>query len=223
MDDEDMDDEDMDDEDDVDHRISDLEDALEELKAEFERIEGKHAADDEHDEDEDEDIEDEDMDEEDMDDDEGKHEELDEFDNFMESLDLDVLRADLYTGGDRDGEIGSGKFAKPNTSRTSPVAKSRADLMGAKPVKTGQGPKPRGFDLEHAPNSVYGETRGSDNGMPKSAKADNRRKKATDGMSDMSSGAYGTKRVSGSRLETTQDEFKTGKSKSPFYNVKRDN
>jgi hypothetical protein len=140
---------------------------------------------------------------------------------ISESLILDIVRSDLYAGGDRDHEVGSGKFAKPNSSKTSPVAGARSSRMGAKPVTIGKGPHARNFDREHAPRGVYNSETGA-RGLPKGTKADNRRKKSMDDTSNLASGEYGARRIPDSRLETTQDEFKTGKSKSPFYKVNTD-
>ena len=141
---------------------------------------------------------------------------------ISESLILDIVRSDLYSDSDRDHEVGSGKFAKPNSSKTSPVAGAQSSRMGAKPVNIGKGPRTRNFDREHAPKGVYNSESGA-RGLPKGIKADNRRKKSMDDTSNLASGEYGARRIPDSRLETTQDEFKTGKSKSPFYKVNTDN
>lgn len=139
---------------------------------------------------------------------------MEDYHDMMEALDLDVLRSDLYAGGDQDREVGSGKFSKPNTSRASPVASSQHARMGAKPVVMGRGPHARNFDRDDTSKYHDRDVTGT--------RDSNRRKKATDGMDNMSSGNYGAKKVTHSKLETTQDEFKTDKSKSPFYDIKLD-
>ena len=216
---------------DVDDRLSDLEDTLEQLKAEFDEIQARFGDDDDLDGDEDgDDMGDEPKDDFGGEDDMGDEPEAmdedwleEQFADLEESLKLDVLKTDMYTGGDKDEEIGDGPaFAKPNANHVSPVAKSQTSLMGAKPVVSGRGTKHSGYDRETPPTGVYGITSGEKDGMPKEAKKDNRRKNSMSGMEDMSSGNYGAKKVSGSRLETTADEFKTGRTKGVFQNIKRD-
>ena len=200
-----------------DDRISDLEDALAELKAEFDRLEN--------------DGDDEDMDDtpssKDFDDEpEREEDEMDEdwleeqFADLEESLKLEVIKNDMYAGGSSDSEIGNGpKFATPTGKAKSAVPPSQTSRMGAKPVRTGKGGH-TGYSLETAPTSVYG-TGGEKDGMPSEAKKDNRRGSAKTGMTDISSGNYGVKRKAGSKLETTADEFKVGRTKSPLQNMNR--
>lgn len=150
----------------IESTMEKLEDALAELKAEFEAIEaGK--SNESSDEDEGEEAEG----EEEADDEESEEEMdeswLNEFDDLEESVDLEKVSAPT---GD---EVGSGKFAKPDSSSKSPVGKAPTELMGAKPVAV-KSSNASGYNREAAPSSQ--EMKGTAN----------RRKKATDGMKEVS-------------------------------------
>lgn len=143
-------------------KIQDLEQAIAELKAEFEALKGG---------DMEADHEDADMDTEDKMDEAWESDmDLDEdedYDALDESLELDTVTAA------KGGEVGSGKFAPVDTNKHSPVPHSQTDMMGARPVKTGQGAKASGFDRQSAPDS-------------KSMNLTNRRKDAEDGKRPVS-------------------------------------
>lgn len=130
-------------EDDVDHKLMDLEAAIEELRKEFESMQ-------DHEEQVDSDA---DADEDHQDDvkvDEAWEAELDEeFDDLAEGIahELDTVLAP------KAGEVGAGKFARAEVHTHSPVPATQKDNMGAKPVKTGQGKKAQGYDREAAPVS----------------------------------------------------------------------
>lgn len=139
--------------------LHDLEQAIAELKAEFEALKsevetGSHSE------------EDKDMAEAwetEMPDD------LDEdYNDLDENIDLETVSAA------KGGEVGSGKFAPADTNKRSPVPNTQTDMMGAKPVVTGKGPKAAGYDLQKAPGAGH------------VGPATNRRKKADDGMSAVS-------------------------------------
>ena len=129
-------------EEDMEHKLHDLESAIEELKKEFEALESGEDAEDMG---ADEDAED----EEHMDEAWETMDEADDFDALDEGIahDLDTVTAP------KSGEAGSGKFARAEVSTHSPVPATQKDMMGAKPVKTGQGKKAQGYDLEAAPAS----------------------------------------------------------------------
>lgn len=162
--------------------MQDLEDALAELKAEFEKLEAGEESDEVADDEEDFEAGEEAGEEEAGDDAaadegdeeaaaaEGDEEEMDEswlsdFDDLDESVSLEKVAA--VSG---EGEVGSGKFAPTETNTKSPVGKAPTSLMGAKPVKTGEGSVKSGFNKETAPS-----TKGQ---LPHTE--DNRRKKSTD-------------------------------------------
>jgi len=145
---------------DIQDQLHDLEAAIDELKKEFEAMQGEEAGEDEH-----------------ADHDEGAVAEAweddtdldEEYDDLDESMDLDTVAAP------KSGEVGSGKFARAEVSTKSAVPPSQRESMnGAKPVVTGKGPKASGYDRQTAPSST--EMTGTAN----------RRKKATDGMSAVS-------------------------------------
>lgn len=189
----DMDDEDHDMDMDADHeeggeeeRISDLEAAIEELKAEFEALKHEEAGEQEHEDHMDADTDVEEAWESDMD-------ESDDFDGLSENIDLDAVTVA------KGGEVGSGKFARAETNIKSPVPPSQKETMGAKPVVTGKGPKHTGFDLQSAPSS---DSMG--------AKAS--RKKATDGMSAVSKEGNSKALLNKDRSEG----FGAGNTKSPI-------
>ena len=161
------DDEEDEEEDDEDERIHDLEQAIEDLKAEFDAIKhneehgSEHDSEDEHDEDEHE----EEVDENWMQDD------LDEsFDDLDESLELEEVPVNMK----KSGEVGSGKFSRTEVNTKSPVASNRVSLNGAEPVKI-RSKDANGFARQSAPSST--EMKGA---------SSNRRKKASDGMSTVS-------------------------------------
>lgn len=188
---EDMGDEDHDmDMGDVDHSaiedtMGDLEDALAQLKAEFEKLEAGEEAEGEEEDfasdeegEEDFDAGEEAGEEEEAADEESNEEEeemdeswLAEFDDLDESISLE--KVSVPHG---EGEVGSGHYAPVETNKKSPVAGAPHAVLGAKPVKTGEGPTKSGFNLETAP-STKGE-------LPHTE--DNRRKKSTDKMSKVS-------------------------------------
>jgi hypothetical protein len=150
----------------IESTMEKLEDALAELKAEFEAIEA--GKDESADEDEEEADADEEEDEEEEDEEEMDESWLNEFDDLEESIDLEKVAA---PSGD---EVGSGKFAKPEGSSKSPVGKAPTEMMGAKPVAFDKGAKVQGYERPAAPSSQ--EMKGTAN----------RRKKATDGMKEVS-------------------------------------
>lgn len=142
-------------------KIHDLEQAIAELKAEFEALKGEVEGDDasaEDHEDEDKVAEAWESDTDDLEED---------YDDLAENVDLETVHAA------KGGEVGSGKFAPAETNTHSPVPSSQSDQMGARPVKTGQGPKASGYDRQSAPDS-------------KSMGLSNRRKDAEDGKHPVS-------------------------------------
>jgi hypothetical protein len=152
----------MDDEDDGE-KIHDLEQAIAELKAEFEALKGEVEGDASSAEDH----EDADKMAEAWESDTDDLSEDDDYDDLAENVDLDVVHAA------KGGEVGSGKFAPAETNKHSPVPASQSDMMGARPVKTGQGAKASGYDRQSAPDS-------------KSMNLSNRRKDADDGKQAVS-------------------------------------
>jgi hypothetical protein len=130
--------------------------------------------------DEDSEMSDEDSEEEDEEDDEDVKEqwELDEdFADLAESLDLEVITKDMEKSqkspkdaGYADSGMSKGANAK------SPVPPSQTSRMGASPVKIGDGPTHKGYNLETAPKS---DKLGIES-------TDNRRKTAEQGMKKMS-------------------------------------
>jgi hypothetical protein len=138
-------------------QIHDLEQAIAELKAEFEAL--KHDAQGAHDDHMDTDSEDK-MAESWEDDTDDLSEE--DYEGLDEATDLDTVQAA------KKGEVGSGRYAPAETNTHSPVPASQGEHMGARPVKTGQGTKASGYDRQSAPES-------------KSMNLSNRRKDAEDG------------------------------------------
>lgn len=136
--------------------MHDLEDALAALKAEFEKLEAgeEHGEEEVSDEEEAEgDEEEAEGDEEAASDEESEEEEMDEswlaeFDDLDESVHLDTVQVPHG-----EGEVGSGHYAPVETNKKSPVGKAPDAVMGAKPVKTGEGPVKSGFNKETAPSS----------------------------------------------------------------------
>jgi hypothetical protein len=137
-------------------KIHDLEQAIAELKAEFEALKHdtestEHA---EHEAEVEESWE--------------SYTDLDEdYDDLSENMDLDIVQAA------KRGEVGSGRFSPAETNTRSPVPPTQSDMMGARPVKTGQGPKASGYDRQSAPDS-------------KSMNLSNRRRDAEDGKHPVS-------------------------------------
>ena len=137
-------------------KIHDLEQAIAELKAEFEALKHdtestEHA---EHEAEVEESWE--------------SYTDLDEdYDDLSENMDLDIVQAA------KRGEVGSGRFSPAETNTRSPVPPTQTDMMGARPVKTGQGPKASGYDRQSAPDS-------------KSMNLSNRRRDAEDGKHPVS-------------------------------------
>ena len=127
---------------DEDDQIHDLEQAIAELKAEFaalkDEVEGGHDSEDHEDEDKVAEAWESDTD--DL---------SEDYDDLAENVDLETVHAA------KGGEVGSGKFAPAETNTHSPVPTTQTDLMGARPVKTGQGPKASGYDRQSAPDSKH--------------------------------------------------------------------
>ena len=151
-------------------KMSDLESALAELRAEFEKLEAEEAG-EEHDEEG-----------------EGEEEEEEEswhmdedFDDIAESLDLEVVMKDMEKSvpakdvGSAHSGMSDGNHAK------SPLPKSQTTRFGAKPIET-HGEEHKGFDMEAAPKHSMDALKKADPDM----KADNRRKTSTQGMSKQS-------------------------------------
>lgn len=174
-------------------RISDLEQAIEDLKAEFEALKGEEGGSDDDDVDIDDGNEDGygdnehdvdvdvDGDDVDVDLDDGEEEvdenwmdetnDLDEeWDDLDESLDLETVTVNSK----KAAEVGSGKFARPEANTRSAVAPNAQNMNGAKPVVSGRGKTQSGYDRQTAPTS---------NDMKL---GDNRRKKSTEGTSQVS-------------------------------------
>lgn len=177
----------------IEKSMHSLEDALAELKAEFEKLEaGSDETDSEEvdveveagDEDADKKEAGEEGEEEEAEAEEGEEEEMDEtwsldedFDDLAESLDLEVVTKDMEKTAKTPSDVGSassgmglGKDAK------SPTPPSQTTRMGAKPVETGKGPTAKGYNMETPPKSDK---------LPIEP-VDNRRKKATDDTKKMS-------------------------------------
>jgi hypothetical protein len=193
----------------IESTMGDLESALADLKAEFEKLEGGSADADMGD----------DMDDTDMDDDMGSEEdaegeeEMDEmfteedFDDLAEAVELEKVVVPT------SGEVGAGKYSPRDTNEKSksPVPPTQTSRFGAKPIKTGDGPKADGYARQAAPTSGK---------LPIEAKG-NQRKKATDGMSNEQSGRYGAKEDSRSALDTTDRTFGKGNQTSPLTHAPR--
>lgn len=148
-------------------KMGDLETALAELKAEFEKLEAAERGEGEEEE-------------------EGEGEEEEEswemdedFDDIAESLDLEVVTKDMEksvpakdVGAEQSG------MSDGNKAR-SPLPPSQTTRFGAKPVDIGAGPEHKGYELETAPKSNMDAMKLADPDM----KADNRRKSYSNGMS----------------------------------------
>lgn len=187
----------------IEDDLSDLDSALQKLKAEFEKLEaverGEH---DDADHGDAGDADDDDSDQQEMDEGEDSWISDDDFAALDEALDLEVVAAHAYDSKFKSaGEVGSGKYAKPEANVKSPIVGRKGSLMGAEPVDIDAGPEANGYSLQAAPKS--------DRMMSK----DNRRKQAMDGTDDMSAGNYGAKSVANSKLEKTASEFGADKGK----------
>jgi len=206
--------------DEVEDKMEELEAALSALRAEFDKLEqGASEEGDEEVEDlemdsdsEEADVEDEEEvdgeeevegEEAEGEEEEKEEEEMDEswsldedFDDLAESLDLEVVEKDMEKAQKTAKDVGAASSGmSTGANAKSPLPKSQTSRMGAKPVERGAGGH-TGYNLETAPKSA--KLTGTE---------DNRRKKSTQGTSNMSSGKYGAKTVSGSKLETTASEF----------------
>jgi len=183
--------------------MEELEDALAKLKEEFEKLEAGEEAEGEDMEDmgADEEAEGEDMEDMGAGEEEEEMDEswLAEFDDLEESVDLD--KATIPS----NAEVGAGKFVKPEANTKSPVAKSQGDMFGAKPVRT-KGTDKSGYEREAAPSAA-----------PLAGVRDNRRKKATDGMSEVSKEGNASALLNKTKSEFSADSNK----KSPLTNSPR--
>ncbi len=173
----------------VQDTLVDLDDALAALKAEFEKLEAGSSEEGKAEEveaDDEVEGEDESAEEEGEEDEEEKMDEswLAEFDDLEESVSLDTVSAP------NEKEVGAGKYASVETNTRSPVAKAPNEMFGAKPVQTGKGPTKSGYERESAPTAQ----------QLKGVK-DNRRKKADDGMSQVSKEGSGSAMLNKSQGE----------------------
>ena len=172
----------------IDDKMQDLETALAELRAEFDKLEAAERGEDE---DEDEDS--------DKDEEEESWEMDEDFDDIAESLDLEVVTKDMEksvpakdVGAEQSG------MSDGNKAR-SPVPPSQTSRFGAKPVDIGAGPDHKGYDLQAAPKSNMDAMKIADPDM----KADNRRKTASSGSSRLNQ--EGNKPAA--QLNTTAKQF----------------
>jgi len=150
-------------------KMGDLETALAELKAEFEKLEAEEHGETDDDEDDDED-EDENEESWEMDED---------FDDIAESLDLEVVTKDMEKSVPaKDVGAAQSGMSDGNKAR-SPLPPSQTTRFGAKPVDIGAGPDHKGYELEAAPKNNMDAMKIADPDM----KADNRRKSYSNGMS----------------------------------------
>ena len=171
--------------------IDALSKALEDLQAEFDRLQGHEAGEEAGEEGEDDmDLGDEEGQGEGdvMDDQEGGAEdddveenwlhEEDDWDDLAEGLKLDVVTSDMLNQQKTPGEVGSGPKFSGDVGRSvkSPLPASQKDRMGAGPVTMGKGAEKSGYERESAPSSA----------TLKHTQGDNRRSKATQGMSSVS-------------------------------------
>ena len=150
------------DEGDEGEKIHDLEQAIAELKAEFEALKHESEGEDHesHEAPAEDDVEESwESDTDDL--------EEDDYNTLDENVDLDTVQAA------KGGEVGSGRYAPAETNKRSPLPSTQTDMMGARPVKTGQGAKASGYDRQKAPES-------------KSLGLSNRRKDAEDGKRPVS-------------------------------------
>jgi len=192
----------------INDKIEDLELALDALKAAFSDINDADEDDmtdvDMADNDEDEEVEHSEMDD-------------DEFEDMLESLNLEVYDADIYKSGKAVGEIGAGKYAKVKGTSESPVPKSQTSRNGAGPVKFDRGSKVTGYP-------EWEDKVGYDKAVAKELKhgGDNRRKRAESGMEDLEGAKYGQTKKMGSKIESTKSEFGIkDHSASPFTKTRK--
>tara|TARA_R110000868_G_scaffold22642_4_gene92808 strand:- start:2586 stop:3560 length:975 start_codon:yes stop_codon:yes gene_type:complete len=152
--------------------------ALQELEAEFERLQDQGGQEDEVEGEDDLDADDTEVDVMDQPEGQEDQEEVDEdWDSLSEALSLDVIDENPLQSQKTPGEVGSGKFASDVGARAkSPVPASQKERMGAKPVDPTKGGYHSGYNRESAPSSA----------TLKHTQGDNRRKKATDHMSQVS-------------------------------------
>ena len=148
-------------------RLKDIEQAIEELTAEFEamkaELHGEHGDAEMHDDVDQEETVDEGW----MDDTDDLE---DDYDDLDEAVELDTVNVDAK----KAAEVGAGKFARPDVSKTSPTPKTaHSPVPGAAPVVTGKGSKADGYHLQAAPKSA-------------DMNITNRRKKASDEMTHVS-------------------------------------
>ena len=196
----------------INDKIEDLEHALDALKAAFSDInddDGEDDMDDDMDDDMEMSDEDEDGEQSDMDD--------EEFEDMLESLNLEVYDADIYKSGKTAGEIGSGKYSKVKGSSESPVPKSQTNRNGAGPVKMDRGPKVSGYP-------EWEDKVGYDRAAAKEIKhgGDNRRKRAESGTEEIGGSKYGQTKSMKSKIESTKSEFGIkDNSASPFTKVRK--
>jgi len=152
----------------IDDKMQDLETALAELRAEFDKLEAAERGEDE---DEDEDS--------DKDEEEESWEMDEDFDDIAESLDLEVVTKDMEKSVPaKDVGAAQSGMSDGNNAR-SPVPPSQTTRFGAKPVAIGDGPDHKGYDLQAAPKSTMDAMKIADPDM----KADNRRKSWQNGTS----------------------------------------
>jgi hypothetical protein len=154
-------------------KMSDLESALAELRAEFEKLEAEEAGED-HDEDEEEGEEEEEEEEESWHMDE-------DFDEIAESLDLEVVMKDMEKSVPAKDVGSASSGMSDGNSAKSPLPKSQTTRFGAKPVEV-KSDDHRGYDREAEPKHSMDALKKADPDM----KADNRRKTSTQGMSKQS-------------------------------------
>lgn len=174
----------------VESKFGDLEQALEDLKAEFEKLENDAAGVDAEDDVEVADAADDEMDAEvdaaddvaDAAADDAEDDDTwaldEEFDELAESLELEVVTKNMEKTVPA-ADVGAAKSGMSDGNNAkSVVPPSQTSRFGAKPVAIGKGPDVNGYKLETAPKS-------DDINIGNSNK-DNRRKKATDGTKKVS-------------------------------------
>lgn len=150
--------------------------ALNELRAEFDRQQGMEDGEGGEEEPSDDQKDLAESDEEEEEEEQQESMELDEdFDDLAESLDLEVVAKDMEKGAKSAKDVGAASSGMSvGNNAESPLPKSQTSRMGAKPVETGKGPHHNGYNLEAAPKHA-------DQGL-----GDNRRKKSTDGSAKVS-------------------------------------
>ena len=196
---------------DMEDTMGDLGQALEKLRAEFEKIEATKNGDTDSDMagdtdddafDNDADIDDEDIGDAEVEESDDNWASDEDFSELDEALNLEVVAQHTYDSKSKAAsEVGSGKYAKAETNVKSPIVGRKGSLMGAEPVDIDAGSEANGYGLQTAPTSN------------RILSKDNRRKQSTDGTSDVSTGNYGVKTVANSKLEKTASEFGADKGK----------